>query len=70
MDEVAENLIRRLFFYFILFFLFRAVPMAYGSSQAMGQIQAIAAGLPHSHSNARFEPWLWPIPQLIATPDP
>ena len=28
--------------------------MAYGSSQAMGQMRAAAAGLCHSHSNARF----------------
>ena len=33
-----------------IFFLFRAAPMSYQSSQARGQIRAIAAGLPHSHS--------------------
>ena len=32
---------------------FRAIPPAYGGSQAMGPIGAVAAGLPHSHSNAR-----------------
>ena len=31
---------------------------AYGSSQARGQIGATAAGLHHSHSNARSEPHL------------
>ena len=36
------------------FFLFRAVPRAYGSSQARGQIGPTAAGLHHSHSNAGF----------------
>ena len=44
---------------FILFFsnfIFRAVPVAYGGSQARGQIGAVAAGLHHSHSNARSEP--------------
>ena len=52
------------------FRLFRAIPMAYGGSQARGQIRAVAADLHHSHSNARFEPHLRPIPQLMATPDP
>ena len=46
------------------FCLFRAAPMAYGSSQARGQIRAVAAGLRHSHSNTGSEP------QLMATPDP
>ena len=36
-------------------FLFRATPMAYGGSQARGQIRGTAAGLHHSHSNARSE---------------
>ena len=39
------------FFFFFPFLLFRAAPMAYGSSQARGRIGAIAAGLHHSHSN-------------------
>ena len=33
------------------FFLFRAVLVAYASSQARGRVQAAAAGLHHSHSN-------------------
>ena len=33
--------------------LFRAPPVAYGSSQARGPIRPTAAGLHHSHSNAR-----------------
>ena len=53
-----------------LFLLFRATPMAYRSSQARGQIGAVAADLPHSHSNGRSEPHLRPAPQLVATPDP
>ena len=32
---------------FLLFFAFRAAPMAYGSSQARGQIRATAASLHH-----------------------
>ena len=43
-------------FPFFSFCVFRAAPMAYGSSQARGQIRAAAASLYHSHSNARFEP--------------
>ena len=39
-----------------LFLLLRATPVAYGSSQARGRIQPIAAG--HSHSNAGSEPCL------------
>ena len=35
-----------------------------------GRIGAIAAGLHHSHSNAKLEPHLQPTPQLVATPDP
>ena len=38
-----------------LFLLFRAAPMAYGSSQSRGQIGAVAAGLHHSHSNVGSE---------------
>ena len=54
----------------IFFFLhFRAIPMAYGSSQARGQIRAAAAGLHHSHSNSGPEPHLWPTPQLTSTLD-
>ena len=39
-----------IFYTFVL--LFRAVPEAYGGSQARGLIGATAAGLHHSHSNA------------------
>ena len=44
--------------------------MAYGDSQARGQIGATAASLGHSHSNTGSEPNLQPIPQLTAKPDP
>ena len=46
--------------FFLFFFqcLLRATPMAYGGSQARGLIGAVAAGLHHSHSNARSEPCL------------
>ena len=39
--------------YFFPFFDFRAILVAYGSSQARGQFGAVAAGLHRSHSNAR-----------------
>jgi len=38
---------------FFFFFLFRATPLAYGSSQARGWIGAAAASLCHKHSNTR-----------------
>ena len=44
-----------LFFCFVLFCLFafsRAAPVAYGGSQARGQIGAVATGLHQSHSNS------------------
>ena len=50
--------------------LFMAASTAHGGSQARGRIGAIAAGLPHSHSNAGSELHLQPTPQLMATPDP
>ena len=40
------------FFFFFFFCLFRAVPAAYGGSQARGGIGSAGAGLHHSHSNA------------------
>ena len=62
------------FFCFVLFWffflLFRATPVAYGGSQARCRIEATAAGLHHSHSNARSGPRLQTIPQFKATPDP
>ena len=59
-----------LFIYDFLLVFFRAAPVAYGGSQAMGLIRATAAGLHHSHSNIRSKLRLQPTPQLIATPDP
>ena len=54
----------------VFIFLFRTSPVAYGGSEARGQIGAVAAGLRHSHSNAGSEPRLRPTPQLMATLDP
>ena len=57
-------------FCFLFFRPFRAAPAACGGSQARSRIRAVAAGLHHSHSNARSEPGLQPAPQLTATLDP
>ena len=50
------------FYLLFLFLFFRTVPVAYGSSQARGQIGAATAGLRHKHSNAGSEPRLRPMP--------
>ena len=55
---------------FFLSLLFRAEPLAYGSSQARGRIRAVDAGLHHSNSNLGPEPPLRPIPQFMAMLDP
>ena len=55
---------------FTLFCLLRVSPMVYGSSQARGQIRAMAAGLCHSRSNAGSELHRWPTPQLTLRLDP
>ena len=57
------------YFFIFLFLLFRAAPMAYGSSQARGQIEATAACLHHSHSNSGSEQCLQLTPQLMAMLD-
>ena len=44
---ISENAIFFLFFFAISW----AAPAAYGGSQARGQIEAVATGLRHSHSN-------------------
>ena len=56
--------------YFSFFFLLRVTPVAYGGSQARGQIRAAAAGLCHSHSDTGSEAHLRPTPQTTAMPDP
>ena len=58
------------FLLFFQFFLFRAALVAYGASQARGQIRAAATGLHHSHSNTGSKLHLQPTPQRTATPDP
>ena len=41
-----------------IYFLFRAEPKAYGSSQGRGPMGTAAAGLYHRHSNVGSEPCL------------
>ena len=62
---MLPRLIATFFFFFwpggevhVIFFLFRASPAAYGSSQARGQVRAVAASLRHSHSHTRSKPHL------------
>ena len=38
--------------WFLVFLPFRAVPVAYGGSQARGRIRAVATGLHHSHAGS------------------
>ena len=53
------------------FFVFlSAEPEACGSSQAPGQIRAVAASLYHCHSNVGSEPHMQSAPQLMAMLDP
>ena len=47
------EMLPNIFFFFLSFCLFRAIPSPYGGSQARSCIGAIAASLHHSHSNAR-----------------
>ena len=63
-----DSKFRNMLFFVLVFALFRAAPAAYGGSQARGQMGATAAGL--CHSNARYELYLQPTPQLTAMPDP
>ena len=59
--------IHNFFFFFCLFVISRAAPVAYGGSQAISLIRAVAIGLCQSH---RSEPRLQPTSQLTAMPDP
>ena len=47
----AKQFLLLLLLLFSFFGLFRAAPVAYGGSQARVLIRAVAASLPHSHSN-------------------
>ena len=61
-SELHINVLSSGFTFF--FFLGRATPAAYGSSQARGWIRDAAAGLCPSHINMGFKLHLGPTPQL------
>ena len=63
-SQPRRGLVQSMLFFFFFFHV------AYGGSQARGQIIAIAASLHHSHNNSRSEPHLQPTPQLMAMLDP
>ena len=50
--------IHKVGFFFFFFSSLGKPPMVCGGSQARGQIGAVAAGLHHSHSNAKSKPCL------------
>ena len=60
LNSACNFFIFKFIYLFIVFCLFRAAPVAYGGSQAMCVIRAIAACLCHSHSTARSKPHLQP----------
>ena len=57
-------------FFKIFYFLFRATPAAYGSSQARSRIGAAAASLHHSSWQDRIRATSAPTLLLTAMPDP
>ena len=59
-----------LFYFFCLFAISWATPVAYGYSQARGRIRAVATSLCLSHSNMGSELRLQPTLQLTAMLDP
>ena len=54
---------------FFFFFFLGLHPQHVEVPRLGGLIGAVAAGLCHTHSNARSKPHLWPTPQLRATLD-
>ena len=69
MKTVCSQRVSKMFPPPFFFFDFRAALTAYGGSQVRGLIRSTAAGVHHSHSNARSELRLRLIPQLTALPD-
>ena len=60
----------KLFLFGCIFYLFRAAPKVWGSSQARDQIRTTTASLRHSQRNTGSQRCLWPTPQLTAMSDP
>ena len=69
MFKLLMGLQKGRFFKVLFIYLFLGTSTAYGVSQARGRIEAVAADLYHSHSNARSEPCLQPTPQATETLD-
>ena len=57
-DGKGQSIRYNVWVFLVVVVLFRVTPVAYGGSQARGRIGVVAAGLRHSHSNARSEPHL------------
>ena len=51
----VQQLGDKVLFIYLFILLFRAMPSAYGGSQARGRVRAAAASQHHSHSNTRSE---------------
>ena len=66
MEAVGFFVVCFRFLVFFFFLLFRASLAVYGTFQARDPVRAAAAGLQHSHSNARSLPY---IPQLMVMLD-
>ena len=69
MPMVPQENSQMILFFVLFFVFFRAVPMAYGGSQARDRSGAAAAGLHHSHSSVGSGPCLSPTPQPMAMPN-
>ena len=67
---LAAKSIPHILDFLFVFVLGPVTPMAYGGSQARGQIGAVTASLHYSHSYVGSEPHLQPTPELMAMPDP
>ena len=70
LSKISEVRNHYTLFFFFFFGLFRAIPKAYGGSQARSLIRAITASLHHSHDKVWSKLCLWPTAQFTATPDP
>ena len=70
LSHTDSHIIHDMFMFFAFLPFLGLLPIAYGGSQAQGQIRAVATGLWQSHSNMGSEPCLRPTPQLTAVRDP
>ena len=67
----SVNTTKNLFLFLFLSFVVLGPHLQYMEVRRLGGlIGAVAAGLRHSHSNARSKPCMRPTPQPLATQDP